>query len=453
MKKKILRALGLLLLLSLVALIVVVAINQFDETLDPQAAAWGEPRPATVPEAENGYYALLGLGAPLDADPAAFARAWMAEARAAAKENRMEKSLAKNHPARPLPCNPSDVSCLDTARANAAELTSTLSHYKQDIARYESLLAAKRYEEVLDYRRRITSFGADSGPLVVAQHVYLTQAALAAARGDIEAAVGAVERDIAMCRLMLGGARTMVAKAIAVHRYWTSLAFLADLMRQQPTALEPFAPRLRVMLAGIDASALRLDTPLENEFATYKQFVLDAVNAGFNDAAGFKASFAEKLFYLPNATINGLRRDLFALTEALQRPPSQIKDAAQRATQASLDQYPAWSYLYNPIGKDSLIAGATSASITIYYALRLHDLDAFNRLVGLRLEAMLAKISTAQAAEFAAKSDPRFHDPYTGKPMAWDAVKGRFHFTVQGYIKRHPDFAFSIDGSVAFVAL
>ena len=236
MKKMILWALGLLLLLPVVGFIAVVAINQFDEPLDPQAAAWGQPRPASVPEAENGYYALLGLGAPLDADPAAFARAWLAEARAAAKENRVEKSLSGARTERALPCDPFNVSCLD---------------------------------------------------------------------------------------------------------------------------------------------------------------------------------------------------------------------AALRALQVNIDQHAYWSYIYNPIGKFMLVEFPAYDG----FALRLHDLDAFNRLAGLRLEAMLDKTTAEQAAEFAAKSDARFHHPYTGKPMAWDAAKGRFHFTLQGETRFQSRIAFSIDNGVAFVVL
>ena len=50
--------------LIVLALAVVIGVNAFDENLTPQAASYGEPRSPTVPGAENGYYALLGLGAP-----------------------------------------------------------------------------------------------------------------------------------------------------------------------------------------------------------------------------------------------------------------------------------------------------------------------------------------------------------------------------------------------------
>ena len=65
-----------------------IAINLFDERLDPKAAAYGKPRPSAVPEAENGYLYLLALDAPPGADGMAYAGAWLDEARAAARERR-----------------------------------------------------------------------------------------------------------------------------------------------------------------------------------------------------------------------------------------------------------------------------------------------------------------------------------------------------------------------------
>lgn len=61
-------------------------------------------------------------------------------------------------------------------------------------------------------------------------------------------------------------------------------------------------------------------------------------------------------------------------------------------------------------------------------ALRLHDLDAFNRLLGLGAEIIAADVSTEGIADFVAKSDARFFDPYTGTPMAWDAESRRLSF-------------------------
>src|SRR3990172_433318 len=75
-------------------LLVLIAINLPDEDLAPEAAAYGEPRAPSVPEAETGRYASLALTASAGADAMAYAGAWIAEARSAAREDRPEKPPA-----------------------------------------------------------------------------------------------------------------------------------------------------------------------------------------------------------------------------------------------------------------------------------------------------------------------------------------------------------------------
>src|SRR5689334_18038413 len=98
------------LVLVVLPLAVLLGINAFDETLTTQAASYGEPRSPSVPGAENGYFALLALGAPDGADGILYARAWLDEARAAALANRVEKRAPENRAKRPIPCDAAQVS-------------------------------------------------------------------------------------------------------------------------------------------------------------------------------------------------------------------------------------------------------------------------------------------------------------------------------------------------------
>ena len=58
-----LRCLWILLVASGLLLGLLVGMNAFDEPLNAQAAALGEPRAPGVPEAQNGYLAVIGMGA------------------------------------------------------------------------------------------------------------------------------------------------------------------------------------------------------------------------------------------------------------------------------------------------------------------------------------------------------------------------------------------------------
>lgn len=183
-------------------LVVVIGVNAFDENPTPQAASYGEARAPAVPGAENGYYALLGLGASDGADGILHARAWLDETRAAARANRAEKRPAEKRAKRPIVCDAAQTSCLVAVKAKPDEAKTQLEAYREDLARYQTLIDYKRYEEVLDFPLRASTSFPQYGPVTGAHRAYVLAAALAVERGDVEAAVSAMERDIAFQRVM-----------------------------------------------------------------------------------------------------------------------------------------------------------------------------------------------------------------------------------------------------------
>lgn len=107
--KKSLRWLWIPLAASGLLLGLVVGINAFDEPLNAQAAALSEPRAPAVSASQNGYLAVIGMGAADGADATAYAKAWLAEARMAAQENRPEKPIEAKRAERPALCDASQM--------------------------------------------------------------------------------------------------------------------------------------------------------------------------------------------------------------------------------------------------------------------------------------------------------------------------------------------------------
>ena len=131
-----------------------------------------------------------------------------------------------------------------------------------------------------------------------------------------------------------------------------------------------------------------------------------------------------RFFYKPNATINKAYGNYMQMAELSRKPPAVLTRDEQKLDPAS-EELKFRDYIDNPIGKILLQAATPSFGS---YALRLHDLDACNRLVGLGAEIIAADVGAEGVADFVAKSDARFHDPYTGKPMAWDAGSRQLFF-------------------------
>lgn len=435
--KKVLKWISLVVLVLVVLpLVVVIVINAFDDKLDPAVAAYGEPRAVTVPEAENGYYAMLAMSASDGADGMAHAKAWIAEARAAAKENRVEKQAEPKRAKRPDLCDTTRASCLAVVREKPDEVKAQLEAYKEDLERYEKVIAATRYEEVLDYPMRVVSGIPTYAPAMNAQKAYLLRAAQAVETGDFEAALAAVERDLAFQRIFLDNSRTLIGRMIASAAYTRDLAFIANVLSEHKGELAPYAARLRDALKPLDATSLKLGPALETEFGLSKHLLQDPVGQSGSGEASLGERIGVRLFYKPNATTNLAYRQIMAATAAAEGAPGTIAAASAelRRAQAELRL---WDYVDNGIGNILVRVAAPDFSA---YALRLHDLDAYNRLVGLGMEMLAANASADNAEELLSKSEPRFHDPYTKKPMRWDAGKKRIYFDAQGSVAKQRTF-------------
>ena len=419
--KKLLRwSLALILLLAGA----VIAINAIDEPLDAQAAAMGEPRAASVPAAQNGYLAVIAMAAGDGADGEAYAFAWLAEARAAARENRAEKKPEATRAERPPLCDAAQAPCLAAVQDKADSINLQLDAYKEDLARYEKLIAYSAYEEILDYRFNLESQFPRYAAMGAAQRAWLTRAALTVQAGGIDDALAAVERDIAFQRMMIKGSRTLVGRMVAAANYTRDLAFVADLLQTSLADLKPFAPRLTAMFKPIEPAALSMNMLIDTEFGSIKQALRQQAVAGSAGQAAFHEVIGMRLFYKPHATINAAYAAYLHTRDVLRKPPAALLQE-QTAEGAARDAMKFHDYVVNPIGKVLLRVAMPSFSS---YALRLHDLDAYNRLLGLGAEIIAADVSTEGIADFVAASDARFFDPYTGKPMAWDAESRRLSF-------------------------
>jgi hypothetical protein len=94
-------------------------------------------------------------------------------------------------------------------------------------------------------------------------------------------------------------------------------------------------------------------------------------------------------------------------------------------------QMTAWQYVDNPAGNLLRRVATIDEGREAYGRLRLHDTRAYARLVALQAELLAGNVEASRIAEFVNASDARFHDPYTGKPMAWDAASKRLSFQAQ----------------------
>lgn len=429
--------------------LVVMVINLFDESLDPRAAAYGKPRPATVPEMENGYFAMLALDAPQGADGMAYARAWLDEARAAAQERRRPVRPPREQVKRPEPCEPIDRSCLALVRENPAQTRRQLALFAGDLARYYALVSSRRFEEVLDYPAGLLSDLPPYSPLVRAQRAYLLRVALDFESGRADQALVALEQELAWQRLFLTETRLLISKMVAARNYWRDLMFVRSLVEDRSARLAPHLPRLQKMLQPLDEAMRSFPKVAEAEFA-FVRAAYAGIKPDRDDlvkAWGWYF-FGTALLYQPKATENLAYRYYSEVAEKVLAAPAHRVAAESKAVSDSWEKLPWWRYVYNPLGK---ILMSSSLPTWDEYPLRMHDLDALNRLLALRVELLAAGTKPAEVAGRVAASAPRLHDPYTRKPMAWDEEKKRLYFVANS--KRTRELKYGVEGGWVFAGL
>jgi hypothetical protein len=460
MMKKVLKWIAITLAaVVLLPLLLLVAINLFDEDLDPKAAAYGETRAASVPAAENAYVALIALNASDGADSVAYARAWLAEVKAAAAEKRKEKLPESKRAKRPALCEPRDAPCLGQWREKSAEVARHLEAYKEDLTRYDSLIGYKRYEEILDYAPRADSTMAPYQLVASAQRAYLLRAAMEVEAGRLEEAVAALEKDFAFQRMLLGSSRTLIGKMVATANFWRDMQFVNELMEARPSEITPFLPRLHQALGALEPGKMNLGSTMETEFqltkAAFRDLREGLVSQGMISGVVEGGSVSDKLwdvvglfFFKRNASLNRSFRYYSGMGAVMDAPADQAEEKLRAFTAARPPSGPQWNWVYNPVGKILVDVAAPSFQ---EYAWRVHDLDALSRLLVLRIDMLTAGVSAEQAAEFIAKSDASLHNPYTRKPMNWDTDKKRVYFEAKSAsTKRYKQ---GVDNSRVFIAL
>jgi len=430
-----------------VPLVLLIIINLFDEDLDPRAAAYGEPRAATIPEAENAYFAMIALNASDGADGIAYARAWHKEVKTAAQEKRKEKLPESKRAKRQPICDPRQTACLAELRAKSGEVAQQLDAYKEDLARYDAMLNIKRYEDVIDFQMRVESSIPPYFVIAGSQSAYLLRTGMDIEAGKLEEAITALERDLAFQRLLLGNSRTLIGKMVGTANLWRTLQFVSELVQVRQSELAPFLPRLRKWLGPLDAAALNLTSTMETEFGLVKTLFRDGLalkEAGFSVPV---EEIATLFFFKRNASMNRSYRYYSGMGAVLGLPADRLESEASAFT-AQWNPEPQWDWVYNPVGK---ILQGVAAPTFQEYGWRLHDLDALSRLLALRTDMLAAGVNADQAQDFIAKSDAALHNPYTRKPMNWDAEKKRIYFPAKSTGSKR--FKQGVDGNRVYVLL
>jgi hypothetical protein len=432
------RALGLIIggLLALVATSfgALLAINAFDESLGPGPRAALEARHDSILPKDNLFFAILGLDLPGDTDGNELGRQDYARYLEAARAN-PGKALSlyqdDSHNRIPLvggrdllcgrPRRQED--CVEAIQIHRDEMRLAVASNRGLVERYRSLQKYNHFQNPVPLT--VNSPLLEWQIFLSAKRLWLTDLALEADSGHLEDAIDAFRQELAFTRRALAEPdMLLIDKVVLANSMRMDLAFVSDLGRNARLSDSQYS-KLALSVTPLTAEERSLAPVFAREFTAFADILAplaDPKNAPhLLDSNGER--WSQRLagdigakFLKYNASMNSFWSQVEA-NQAVSRG-SCVDLAANRGKMRQAAPVPILGYIYNPIGK---ILSGVAASTGDEYIKSMCDLQGMTSIVGLQLTLGAESVRDDRIADFVTQSAAVYRDPYTGRPLEWQA--------------------------------
>lgn len=420
----ILRAFGGAILVLAGVFLVLAAINVPDEDLTPAALTLLVPAaPQSSPET-NGFFMYVGLGAPPAEDAHRWGQARMEVLKRAAERRDTKSAEYRKAAADPWPSFPchhlgvGDKSCLSLARSRPEAVSGWRARNAASLERYRKLREFENFEDTLD---------PPASSLAGALHraVLMQVVALAEAGKGVEA-LRELAQEIALHRRMLAGARGLGMKMTAANDLAQDYFVLGTLLEEQPAVMGRALPEVQELARPLSGRELEMALVMRNHYSAIARNMMNPERwadwTPYAEHPLLKGPMP-RFFYKRRATTNLLTSNMQAMLELTKVPSWELAARDERLRAAVAARADLCCSPYNPAGR--IVTDVATPGV---YLERLHDLDGLIRLVALQAQIAARKLGLAEVPAFLAQSPPDLANPFTGKPMQWDAAERRIFF-------------------------
>jgi len=417
--------------------------NRIDEAPNADALRWGNPPVRQVPDAQNAWLYLLGIGAAEDDDPIAYGRrrvdAYVARARtdptAAADPVEDDRNAPVPYVSRvegidgiAQLCPRRGTNCIEWAAAHRPALQRLADANRLRLQRLDSAIALPQWQEV---PLLMGDFPTPSVQLIVLE---LNLLALEANDGSrlVDIAENVARHD-ALWRRAIEDAEWLLSKAFAMSFTERHQLLLADLYeRATPEQREAMQPAVERVFAAPTAAATNLDV------AAYDAFQITAITLRA-EIPGLRQSLNNCMYgtpkngscgndllssatFLPQATENIVARLLTATAAFLAAAPADEAAAAQRYAAFVEEEDPSRGSTmfatlgYNAAGRRLAFDGLSPLPT---WRKRQNDSETLRRMLLIKLAALRAHVTASDMPEFLAAQPDALRHPYPGKSIVW----------------------------------
>jgi hypothetical protein len=461
------KTLVVLLLVVLIPILVWWIPNRIDEKPTLMAQQWLQLPKHTVPDADNAWLYMQGLGAAENDDPVALGRrrvdAYEAREKLVQRPPMSAEQAALDKDALPfqfnvedkaktgLDCAVTDRDCIAWALRQSAELAKLEQTNSVRLQRLEKLIGMTGFEEVS------TPSSEQPIPAIVPdgqlfRDLILRDLSDVTRRGD---ALSRLMRAIAFYRLVDEQAQSLEMKG-AAERWLTTYASLLDSARDHFRAgsLDPaFDDAMASVLQAPTVAQRDFELPLRRR-AIGLMHELSKTILGPIDTLRYCKSTPKNTCltqwlmaqaYEPQATANLLTRFLDVEWDMYKADPRDLPDVQKRfgtlweenSTLSDSMKQNLHAMAYNFTGK-VLVLIAWPGMSEIFLR---HDREARRRMFLIKTAALKQGVLAQDMPAFLATQPDALRNPYTGEPFAWNAAFSEMHFEPKSKSWQREDLA------------
>lgn len=401
-----------------------------DESTRPEAIGF-ETYDNSLPAKQNGALYALGIADPGDAHDAG--SRYVAEYQSIINKALQDPAYVPQLPAPDFgrvpafkpPCELTKAQCIQAFRAASAEVTRFQEQHEAYLKRYATF---KTYS-VFRYTLRRSP---DS------QYVGFLQGILGASRFEMvrighdltiperrDAAISQLASEARLWRAILQDADNITDKLIAAGFVRRQARLVSEWLTANPQLASAYRTQLAAVTEPLNKQQFDFYSSFVNEYRDVADVLPGGMWSRSTPKSGNLASrFGERLLfavgYKRQATLNRFHEILW---EALRR--SRLDAAELLALQLVRYSGAAANFKETDIFFTTNPVGSVLASRAVMnwdnYTLRLHDLDAFLRLVDAQRLILAKRVPPTDVEAFLNQLGDGHLDPYTRKPMAWNA--------------------------------
>jgi hypothetical protein len=399
----------------------------YDERLSPELAReLANPRPKVI-EPGNAWLAMLGIDAPAGTSPVVYGEKQMRDLEKAIKEGKstgevISASLANKSELSfkgklPPFYGKENRGIIAYSTAHSTEVDSLCRDNAELLRRYEQLLSLTSFTEPLAYG--FYSPFPHFAPTRSSQQLLFLRLATQAGQGDLIRALSGLHDDMAYWRLIARESKTLISKIISIAALSTDLRFAAELGSSRPLT-PPELAMVKELLHPFDKGEASLAKAFQGE-ALYSYYGMEL--STWNTLQRWSP---ERLFLKHNATSNRIHAYNSVFTRQAALPPRQYAEEQKRHAARKTDSFKIGiPGLYNPTGEILALIAIPQLSA---YIEKGHNMEGLRRLALLKVLAHAEGLPPQRIQAFLDAHAADLGDPYTSKPMKWDAKNRRIYF-------------------------